>query len=82
MEEKNEMQNSFKMKIRKFFKSWNFWRPFIAVVIGGILGYMYYHYIGCNSGSCGATSNPYVSTLWGGLLGLFLVNSPCSRGRC
>jgi hypothetical protein len=86
MSENNEIQNnpkeSLKVKLKNFFTSWSFWRPFIAIVIGSTMGYLYYHYIGCNSGSCGVTSNPYMSTFWGGLLGFFLVNSPCSRGRC
>jgi len=70
------------MKLKAFLKSWRFWRPFLAVLIGSMGGFLYYHFIGCNSGSCGITSDPYKSTIWGGLLGLFLVVSPCSRGRC
>jgi hypothetical protein len=67
---------------KELFKSWRLWKPFIAVVIGGVSGYLYYHFVGCSSGTCAITSNPYMSTIWGGLLGLFVVNSPCSRGRC
>ena len=45
----------------------------LPVIIGAILGYGYYHFIGCNSGSCAITSNPYISTAYGGLLGLVLA---------
>ena len=45
----------------------------LPVVIGAILGYSYYHFIGCNSGSCAITSNPYISTVYGAFLGLILA---------
>ena len=31
----------------------------IGIVLGGILGYAYYHFIGCNTGTCAITSKPY-----------------------
>lgn len=45
----------------------------IAIVIGAGLGYLYYSKIGCSSGSCPIASNPYVSTIYGGVLGLLLA---------
>ena len=39
------------------------------VVIGAILGFSYYYFIGCN-GSCPISGNPYISTLYGAGLGL------------
>jgi hypothetical protein len=68
--------------IKAFFKSWSFWKPFIAVMIGGIAGFLYYSFVGCTSGTCAITSNPYMSIIFGGLLGFFVVSSPCSRGKC
>lgn len=68
--------------VKEFFTSWYFWKPFLGTSIGGLAGFLYYYYVGCNSGSCAITSNPYVSIIWGSLLGLFLVNSPCSSGKC
>jgi len=44
----------------------------IGVVIGGLLGFLYYKKIGCASGSCPITSSPFVSTLYGAFLGLTL----------
>jgi hypothetical protein len=41
----------------------------IGIVVGAIAGYLYYYYIGCRSGSCPINSNPWVSTLWGALIG-------------
>jgi hypothetical protein len=68
--------------IKEFFKSWYFWKPFLAIAIGGLAGFLFYHYVGCTSGRCGITSNPYMSIVWGGFLGFFMVNSPCARGKC
>jgi hypothetical protein len=67
---------------KELFKTWTFWRPFLGVVIGGLAGFLYYHYIGCSSGSCAITSNPYKSIIFGGLFGFLMVNSPCTKGRC
>ena len=41
-----------------------------GVVIGGLLGYAYYYFIGCSSGSCPITSNPYASIFYGSVIGL------------
>jgi len=81
------MENNCEVKpkpktVKEFFNSWYFWKPFMAASIGGIAGFLYYHFVGCSSGTCAITSNPYMSVIWGGLLGLFVVNSPCSRGKC
>ena len=46
----------------------------IGIIIGGIGGYLYYIKIGCTSGTCQLTSNPYVSILWGGLIGYLIAD--------
>jgi hypothetical protein len=46
----------------------------IGIIIGGIAGYLYYHFVGCASGSCTITSKPVNSTLYGSLLGGLLFN--------
>lgn len=42
----------------------------LGVVIGGILGFLYYKFIGCRTGSCPITSNPYSMILYGAVFGL------------
>jgi hypothetical protein len=41
----------------------------IGVALGAGAGYAYYRFIGCASGTCPLTSNPYISTLYGALIG-------------
>lgn len=77
------MENQAELKSGKpFYKTWNFWKQVVPVFVGAIAGYLYYHYVGCSTGQCAITGNPYMSTVWGGLLGYFLFNSPCIRGKC
>jgi hypothetical protein len=47
----------------------------IGVLVGAVLGYAYYHYVGCASGTCSITSKPLNSTLYGAVLGGLLFNS-------
>ena len=46
----------------------------VGVLVGFILGYAYYHFIGCATGSCAITSKPLNSTLYGGMMGGLLFN--------
>jgi len=41
----------------------------VGVILGGIAGYAYYHFIGCSSGSCAITSKPLNSTVYGMVMG-------------
>ncbi len=45
-----------------------------GVIAGSIGGYLYYHFIGCASGTCSITSKPFNSTLYGALMGGLLFN--------
>ena len=47
---------------------------FIPIIIGATGGYLYYHFIGCVSGTCPITSNPYISTGYGAAIGALMVN--------
>lgn len=42
------------------------------VAVGGLLGYLYYRFVGCKSGVCPITSNPYISILYGAAMGFIM----------
>lgn len=44
----------------------------LGVLIGGGLGYAAYRFIGCQTGTCPLTANPWISTLLGMLIGSML----------
>jgi len=41
----------------------------IGLTVGALLGYAWYYFIGCNTGSCPITSKPLNSVLYGMLVG-------------
>ncbi len=47
----------------------------LPAILGATAGYTYYALIGCYSGTCPITSNPWMSTGYGALLGLMLTPS-------
>jgi xanthine/uracil permease len=47
-------------------------KSIIGMLVGVIAGYIYYIKIGCNSGSCPITSNPWLTMLWGLMMGYLL----------
>ncbi len=49
----------------------------ISTIIGGLLGFAYYYFIGCERG-CPITSNWDVSTIYGMVLG-FLLGFPSKK---
>jgi hypothetical protein len=46
----------------------------IGVLVGAILGFAYYKLVGCSTGACPITSNPWISTFYGATLGFLLVH--------
>jgi hypothetical protein len=50
-------------------------RVVIGVVVGGGLGFAYYKFVGCSTGTCPLTSNPFISTLYGMFLGAMVAGS-------
>lgn len=45
-----------------------------GILVGGILGYLYYYFIGCSTGSCAITSKPLNSTLYGMVMGYLMFS--------
>ena len=46
----------------------------IGLAVGAIGGYIYYAKVGCVSGTCAITSNPWMSTAWGGAFGYLVFD--------
>lgn len=53
-------------------------RLIIGIGLGAIAGFAYYRFVGCESGACPITSNPYISTIYGAVMGA-LVSGVLSR---
>lgn len=52
------------------------YRYLIGAIAGGLVGYfIFYKLIGCSTGSCPMTANPYVSTIIGLIMGLLLAGA-------
>lgn len=47
----------------------------MGILIGACGGYLYYHFIGCASGTCLITSRPLNSTLYGSVMGWLIFSS-------
>ncbi|SOE19719.1 hypothetical protein SAMN06298216_0223 [Spirosomataceae bacterium TFI 002] len=47
----------------------------IGTILGAVAGYAYFHFVGCNSGTCAITSKPLNSTLYGSVMGALLFSS-------
>jgi ubiquinone/menaquinone biosynthesis C-methylase UbiE len=51
------------------------WLIFAGIAAGAIGGYLYWYFIGCESGSCPITSSPLNSSIYGALLGALLLST-------
>jgi len=65
--------------VKEFFSTWYFWKPFIGVLIGLSLGFLYNVFIESRPVPYEFTGDTVNSMFLGGLLGFFVTGSPCSR---
>lgn len=52
-----------------------YWKTGMFMLIGAGIGFAYWRFIGCTSGTCPLTANWHTSTLMGGLIGMLAVPS-------
>ena len=50
-------------------------RLIIGAIVGGVLGFGIYRFIGCASGTCPITSSPWLSTIFGIAFGALVAGS-------
>ena len=50
------------------------WTYLAGAVAGAITGYLYWYFIGCESGTCPITSSPANSMIWGAVMGGLLFS--------
>lgn len=48
-------------------------RMLAFIAAGAAFGFAYHRLIGCRSGACPITANPYISTLYGALVGWLIA---------
>ena len=51
----------------------------IGIAAGAAIGFAYWYFIGCTSGTCAITSSPVNSTLYGSVMGGLMINAFAKR---
>lgn len=72
MNRKNATDLKTKMNMKKWILDYKLY--FIGAAIGGIVGFLYWKYIGCVTGTCAITSKPLNSTLYFAFFGSILLS--------
>jgi hypothetical protein len=53
--------------------------PTVKIILGGLLGaaagYAWHRLVGCRTGACPITANPWISSVYGLVMGLLLTGS-------
>lgn len=70
--------------LQELWKKWR--RPILFTAGGALVGLVYYALVGCPTGTCAITSNPFNTMVYTGLIGLLLSGSLggccCGGGSC
>lgn len=68
--------------LKRLFKSRQFRRSLIAILIGAGAGFSYFYFTEGRHMDVLLAGDIIKSLLLGGFFGFFITNSPCARGRC
>ncbi len=73
MEKHSSNGEPAKKSLRVLLKPQAFMLAVALFSLAGVAGgYVYYLLVGCKTGTCAITSNPYLSMIWGGVMGYLL----------
>lgn len=72
--ENQENNGPEKNKFQEFLKKSFQIKHIIGLVAGTIGGYLYYYFVGCQSGSCALKSNPFYNIFLGLLIGYLIAD--------
>lgn len=50
------------------------WTYLAGAASGAAIGYLYWYFIGCSSGTCPITASPVNSIIWGAVMGSLLFS--------
>ena len=50
-------------------------RSIVGVLLGAGLGFLYYKFVGCRTGTCPIVRNPYTSIVYGAVMGFLFASS-------
>jgi hypothetical protein len=64
---------------KKFFS--RHWLKVVGVFLGSIGGFAYFYFVGCKSGTCPISSNPYISIVYGAVLGYLFFDMFKVKGK-
>lgn len=68
--------------LTRFIKSQHFKRTIIAILVGGIAGFIFTFLSEGRDFSQIASNDIITNVFTGAFFGFFLTNSPCARGKC
>ena len=56
-----------------------FYTPYVGLAFGAVAGFLFWRFIGCNTGMCPLTSNPYVAVGAGAFVGFGMGAEPGNK---
>jgi hypothetical protein len=59
--------------VREYLMGPSWRRRVFFSAVGALAGYAYYFFIGCRTGTCPITGNPWISTAYGSGMGLIMA---------
>jgi hypothetical protein len=64
---------TFHFTVREYLAG-SIWRKrALFSMIGASIGFAYYYFIGCRTGTCPITGNPWISTAYGAVMGVLMA---------